>query len=137
MNWWWYLLIGLGILIVIFIVAKKTDKSNNFIFGRRLAERMARVKQRTQYESALLGFTFVLISLFVSMGYHAFFSDSNIFWRIFYGLNSFFGVLIVSSFLITQFQQYRTYLETERIKEEFDKDMIKLEDNTNVLEQKA
>lgn len=90
-------------------VIRKTK--GNYCFPNILAEGMKNVSQRTQYEASLLSMIFIMIGLIIVCGYSIFFTSYSLFMKIMIGINTLAGFVFLSSFLITTFQQYTSFLE--------------------------
>lgn len=85
----------------------------NYIFGDNLGKLMANVSPKTQYEGTMLGIVLMLVSLLISGIYYLFFTNAAIFSKILIGVNGACGLLILQSFLVTTFQQYRSFMEIQ------------------------
>lgn len=84
-----------------------------YIFPNFLANAMAKVDFRTQLEATMMSLAFILIGLIVSAIYLIFYVSGLALWyKIFLAINAFAGFIFISSFLITTYQQYKTYMET-------------------------
>jgi len=103
-------------------VKKKKKKSKgNYCFPSPLAKIMEKVDIRTQYEASLLSMSFILVGLFISAFYMMFFVSGLQGWyKVVSIINLIAGFIFLSSFLVTTFQQYKSYL---RVKEFQEKEM--------------
>lgn len=88
----------------------------NYIFGDWMGEIMSKISPKTQYEGTMLGMVLMLISLVISGIYYLFFTQASLTSKILIGFNGICGLLILQSFLITTFQQYRNYMEIEEFR---------------------
>ena len=97
----------------------KKKPKNNYCFPSPLAKMMEKVSIRTQYESSLLSMTFILIGLFISCFYMLFFVKALALWyKVTLLINLGAGFIFLSSFLVTTFQQYKSYLKAKEFQEE-------------------
>jgi len=90
---------------------KKKDKNvPKYIFPNFLAKAMSKVDMRTQYEASMLSLAFILFGIITSAIYFVVILDFATWYKIFLVLNALAGMLFLSSFLVTTYQQYRTYM---------------------------
>ncbi len=85
-------------------------KEHKYIFPNFLAEAMSRVDLRTQYEASMLSMTFILFGIITSSIYFAITLEIATWYKVFLFFNGLAGFLFISSFLITTYQQYKTYM---------------------------
>ena len=86
-------------------------ETNKYIFPNFLANIMAKVDLRTQYEASMMSMSMMMIGIFVSVIYMFFYLDMLLLWyKIFLVINGIAGLLFMSSYLVTTFQQYQTYM---------------------------
>ncbi len=86
-------------------------QTNKYIFPNFLAKAMAKVDLRTQYEASMMSMSLMMVGIFVSVIYMFFFLDILLLWyKIFLVINGIAGLLFMSSYLVTTFQQYQTYM---------------------------
>jgi len=90
---------------------EQTKQKNNYIFPDALGTWMAKIDLRTQYEGSMLSMLFIMIGLIIMAVYSIFYTDVSLFMKIMIGINGFFGVLFMWSFLVTTFQQYKNYID--------------------------
>ena len=81
-----------------------------YIFPDRVAKAMGGISQRTQYEASMLSMVFIIIGLFAFTIYVWFTSDSLVF-RIMWTINAAAGFVLISSYLVTAFQQFKSFME--------------------------
>jgi|TARA_R100000750_G_scaffold3588_1_gene2933 hypothetical protein len=91
---------------------------DNYVFPNVLANAMAKVDFRTQLEASMLSMTFMMVGLIVTSFYIAIYIDFQTWYKFFLVLNAFAGVIFMSSFLITTFQQYKNYMSTIKFQTE-------------------
>ena len=90
---------------------KEKDTSNpKYIFPNFLAKAMSKVDMRTQYEASMLSMTFILFGIIATSIYFVITLDLATWYKVFLVLNALAGFLFISSFLITTYQQYKTYM---------------------------
>lgn len=103
---------------------KPIDKSEekkkpSYIFPNFLGSFMSKVDMRTQLEASMLSMTLMMFGLIITVIYIFIYTDFQLWYKIFLILNGLAGVTFMSSFVITTFQQYRSYMEiTEYQKEQ-------------------
>ena len=86
-------------------------RKNNYIFPNILAAGMKNVSQRVQYEGALLSTSLLVVGILAFGVYLVIFMEVGTFFKILVSLNTVAGVLLMSSSLVTTYQQYVSYLE--------------------------
>ena len=77
-----------------------------------MANTMSKVSQKVQYESSLMGTTLILISITMTWIFYVFFTSSSTLTKVFILINAIAGYLIMSSMLVTTYQQYQQYMGT-------------------------
>lgn len=87
-----------------------TPQESNYIFPRGIAQAMAKIDQRTQYEATMLSMSMMMIGLILSVVYVCFFIDFRLWFKIVTAINGLFGIVFMLSFLVTTFQQYKSYI---------------------------
>ena len=89
--------------------------SKNYIFGDHLGNVLSLVPMEVQMQASLMSMTFMMIGLVIFAVYLIGFGEFGLFFKIMTGLNTFFGLIFMWSYLVTIFQQYRAYMETKEI----------------------
>jgi hypothetical protein len=84
---------------------------HKYIFPNFLAEFMSKVDMRTQYEASMMSMTLIMIGLIVSGFYLWIYTSFALWYKIFLVINALAGVVFLSSFVITTYQQYITYMK--------------------------
>jgi hypothetical protein len=82
----------------------------DYVFPKKIADFMAGISQRTQYEATLLSLTFILFGIIFFAGY-VLFTESGWLFKLFWVINAICGLVFLGSLLITTYQQYRTFKE--------------------------
>lgn len=82
----------------------------NYVFPDFLAKGMMKVSMRTQMEASLLSMTFILVGMIIMALYIVIFAEFTRFFKIMTVINMLAGVVFLSSYLITTFQQYKNHL---------------------------
>ncbi len=90
---------------------KKQKEKYKFVFPNFAAKMMKDVPMRTQLESSMISMSLILISLTLMAIYFLFFGGGTIPFRILLLINLFAGFLFISSFLLTTYQQYISYMQ--------------------------
>lgn len=86
-------------------------QKHKYIFPNFLAEIMSKVDMRTQYEASMLSMSFICIGLVVSVIYVFFYTSFAMWYKIFLIVNGIAGLIFLSSFIVTTYQQYLTYMD--------------------------
>lgn len=79
---------------------------------------MSKVDIRVQYEAGMMSMSLMMIGLILSIIYAIFYFDFPIWYDIVLIINGLAGFVFISSYLITTFQAYNSYMEIQ----EFQKD---------------
>ena len=80
-----------------------------------LARVMKNVDMRTQYESSILSMFFIMVGMIAFTIYLVFLTDFGLLFKILTAFNSIFGVVFMLSYLVTTYQQYVSYMETQYV----------------------
>lgn len=92
------------------ITQPEKKESGNYVFPKGLGQAMAKVSPRTQYEAGMMSMIFIMLGLLVTTIYTVFFTGASLFLKIFVPFNTLCGFVLLSSYLVTTFQQYQSYL---------------------------
>ncbi len=101
-------------------MVRRKDKTN-YIFPDFLGRIMSKVDLRTQYEASMLSMTFILIGLITTGIYMLIYADFRLWYKIFLIVNIIAGIIFISSYITTTFQQYKTYMEVRNFQEKQNK----------------
>ncbi len=71
---------------------------------------MSKVDMRTQMEASMLSMTLILFGMMTSVVYFTIFFTFPLWYKIVLVINGLAGVVFLSSFLVTTYQQYISYL---------------------------
>ena len=88
----------------------KNQKKDNYIFPKFMADAMSKVDLRLQYESGMMSMSLMAIGLIVSVVYMCIYVDLKLWYKIFLGINGLAGLVFIAGYVITTYQQYKTYL---------------------------
>jgi len=80
-----------------------------------MAKIMKKVDMRTQYESSILSMFFIMVGMVAFTVYLVFLAEFTLTFKILTAFNSFFGVVFMLSYLVTTYQQYVSYMETQEV----------------------
>jgi len=86
-------------------------EKHKYLFPNFLANAMSKVDMRTQYEASMMSMSLILLGLIISPIYLLFFTELVLWYKIFLIINCIAGWIFLSSFLITTYQQYKSYME--------------------------
>ena len=93
-----------------------------FIFPNLIAKGMANLTTQYQMEASMLSLVIILIGMIIIAVYTIFFLELNLFMNIMIGINAVAGFVFLTSFLVTQYQQYLSFMISQKFKEEFFKE---------------
>lgn len=111
------LFFSVGGHIVYKIIQKKTGMKrveNSFIFPDKLSEKMKKVDLGIQYESSVVSVAFLIIGIVAFNIYLFFFTQTSWGIKIFMVFNSLCGLVLMSSMLVTYYQQLVAYRESTK-----------------------
>lgn len=89
---------------------KKPKEKYRYAFPNFLAQAMSKVDMRTQMESSMLSQFLLIIGLTIMVVYMLFSGQVSGFYKIMVIFNLLAGWLLISSYLITTYQQYTSYM---------------------------
>ncbi len=117
-------------------IKKRHEKSKgNYCFPSPLAKMMEKVDLRTQYEASMMSLTLILCGLIISVIYMFVYVELVLWYKIVLIINLFAGMIFLSSSLVTNFQQYKSYLKAVKFQENLkggnEQDGIRKEKETN------
>lgn len=84
---------------------------HKYIFPNILAKIMEKVDQKAQYEASMMSIVFILVGVSWFIVYNAFLSPSTTAVRVMGIINLIAVFILLSSNLVTNFQQYQTYCQ--------------------------
>lgn len=90
---------------------------HRYVFPNLIASVMSKVDMRTQMEASLLSMTLIMIGMLVSLVYMVIYGDFTHFFKGTLIFNGICGVIFMSSFLVTTYQQYLGYMEAKDIQD--------------------
>jgi len=117
-----WLFFGFLIILVMKFYKKKKgipQSEDSYVFPDVLSSIMKKVDMRTQYEASLLSISFILIGLIAMAIYTITFMEVSGWAKFMITFNMFWGFIFLSSFLVTNYQQYVSYMQTVKIMNEF------------------
>jgi hypothetical protein len=91
---------------------------NNYFFPDFLGDFMRKIDMRTQLEASMMSMTLILIGMLVSVFYFVVYFDFALWYKIVLVINGLAGFVFLSSFLVTAFQQYQSYLTAIEFQQE-------------------
>ncbi len=85
---------------------------HRYIFPNFMADFMAKLDLRTQYEASMMSAAMICVGLIVTVFYMFIYIDSLALWyKIFLVINGVAGLGFIGSMLVTTYQQYLNYME--------------------------
>jgi len=106
-------------------LTEEPKEKNTYIFPSKLAKMMNKVDLRVQLEASMLSLTFLMVGMILYSIYLAIYGGMNIWMKVFIIFNSICGMVLMSTYLITNFQQYKNFMDTMGIDSEHEKKKIK------------
>lgn len=92
---------------------KVKEDNSNYIYGKKLGDKMFKVPQKFILEAMLMSLSFIIIADIVSFLYAIFFTNISTVYKIVAGVSGFFGAIFMLMILITTFQQYKQLNEAQ------------------------
>ena len=87
------------------------NKDKRYVFPNIMAEAMKKLDMRTQYEASMMSMLTIMIGMIVMGVYILFFTEFATFMKVMVVVNTLAGFTFLSSYLVTTYQQYITYLD--------------------------
>ena len=107
---------------------KKKEKYK-YCFPNFFAKGMAKVDFRTQMEASMMSQFLLLIGLSIMVIYMAIYNPGSVFYKILIIFNMLCGWLLITSYLITTYQQYTSYMSALNIDPEEEKRKVRARGN--------
>ncbi len=108
---------------------KKPKEKHRYILPNFLAKAMAKVDMRTQMESSMLSQFLLIIGLSIMVLYMIFSKQTTGFYKFMVIFNLLCGWLLISSYLITTYQQYTNFSEAMGFDPKAEKAAVKKKGN--------
>jgi len=89
----------------------KEKEKHSYIFPNLMAKMMKKVDMRTQMESSLLSMFMIMIGMTLMAIYLFFFIEGSLYYKGLIIFNLVCAFLFISSFLVTTYQQYISYMD--------------------------
>ena len=89
------------------------QEKHSYSLPDTMAKIMKNVDLQTQYESAILSSFLIMVGILSMAIYFIFFYPVGTVFKILTGMNSIFGLMFMSSNLVTVYQQYVIYMQTQ------------------------
>ena len=93
------------------MVIPEPPKQKTYIFPNFIAKSMSKASPKVQYESSMMGTFLILVSITLTTVYYVGFQASTWLTKGFILFNAIAGFLMLSSMLVTTYQQYQQYLQ--------------------------
>ena len=90
---------------------KKPKEKHRYVFPNFLAKGMAKVSMRTQMEAGMMSQFLLIIGLSIMVLFMIFSRQTTGFYKFLIIFNLLCGWLLISSYLVTTYQQYVSYAE--------------------------
>jgi len=108
---------------------KKPKEKHRYVFPNFLAKGMSKVDMRTQMEAGMLSQFLLLIGLTIMVLFMIFSQQTNGFYKFLVIFNLLCGWLLISSYLVTTYQQYVSYSEAMGFDPDAEKKAVKKQGN--------
>lgn len=89
------------------------EKKNNYIFGDFLGNVMSKVSMQVQIEASMMSMTLMLFGMILTVIYFVIYGVYPTWFKVMLIINGLCGLIFMSSYLITSFQQYKAYIEAK------------------------
>lgn len=89
----------------------KQPKPPKYIFPNFLAKAMSKVDMRVQYEASMMSMSLILIGIILSAIYVFIYVNVPLWYEIVIIVNALAAFVFISSFIVTTYQQYLSYME--------------------------
>ena len=129
-NYYWFKIdtwsftgIVLGILLVLVVAIniivkiknRKGKTDDNFIFPDKVADVMKVIDMETQYEASILSLFCLIVGMILFTIYIIFLAPYHWLMKIFISLNTFMGVILMGSMLVTNYQQFISHKQSKQM----------------------
>ena len=109
-------------------MTKKKEK-HSYVFPDLMAKMMKKIDMRTQMESSLLSMFMIMVGMILMATYLFFFTEGSAYYKGLILFNLGCAFLFISSFLVTTYQQYVSYMDLMGIDQRDHKAEIKKRGN--------
>lgn len=118
---WFYIMAIYILFSVAFLVnrykKKQPTKTENYIFGEKLGEKMQTTGQKFIFEAMMMSLVFIILGDIAGTIYTLFFTNLALVVKIIAGISGFFGGLFMLMILISTFQSYKTMQTINEVKD--------------------
>lgn len=94
---------------------EKKGVKHRYIFPNPLAKLMKEVDTKTQFESSMLSMALLLLGMLLMSVYTMIYVDQGMVFKVLLVINILAGFLFMSSFMVTTYQQYCSYMDAMEI----------------------
>lgn len=94
---------------------QKKKEKYKYAFPNIMAVAMSKIDMRTQMESSMMSQFLLLIGLSIMVVYMSIYNQGAIFYKIVLIFNLVCGWILISSYLVTTYQQYTSYMSALNI----------------------
>jgi hypothetical protein len=89
-----------------------------YIFPNFMADFMSKLSLRVQYEATMMSMSLISVGLVISVFYVVLYTDFETWYKVVIIVNGIAGIGFLSSFLVTTYQQYLSYMEVADFQKE-------------------
>ena len=108
---------------------KKPKEKYKFVFPNFMAKALGKVDMRTQMEAGMVSQGLLLLGLSLMVILMVWTSPGSTFYTILITFNLLCGWLMISSYLVTTYQQYTNYMEAAGYDPQAEKEKVKKQGN--------
>ena len=91
-------------------MAKEKEKLS-FVFPNIMAKFMKKVDMRTQMEASMMSMSMIMIGMIIMVTYISIYGEMGLFYKSLLIFNLLCAFIFISSFLVTTYQQYTSFME--------------------------
>lgn len=89
------------------------NKKHNYIFGDFLGNAMSKVTMQVQIEASMMSMSLMMVGMVLTISYFVMYGNFPTWFKIMLIINGLCGIIFMLSYLVTSFQQYRSYMEAQ------------------------
>ena len=101
----------------------------SFVFPNIMAKMMKKIDMRAQLESSMISMSFIMIGMIIMVIYLIIYAQMGLFYKCLIVFNLLCAFIFISSFLVTTYHQYISFMEISGIDPDKHKEEIKKRGN--------
>jgi hypothetical protein len=107
----------------------KEKEKLSFVFPNIMAKMMKKIDMRAQLESSMISMSFIMVGMIIMVIYLIIYGQMGLFYKCLIVFNLLCGFIFISSFLVTTYHQYISFMEISGIDPDKHKEEIKKRGN--------